>query len=236
MIEFQRANFNSSSQIFDDGLRKYMISVYNNMFIALLISAFTALFVANSPALLNAIFGSPLKWVVMLAPLGFVFFISAKINSIPAQTAKNYLWIFSGLMGLSLAPIFIAYTGASVVRCFFISASVFGAASLYGQNTKKDLTSMGSFLFMGVIGIIIASIVNIFMQSSFMQFAISVLAVIIFTGLTAYDTQKLKQIYYSASSDEETIKKTAIMGALSLYIDFINIFIHLLHLLGDRRN
>ena len=236
MIELQRANFNSSSQVFDDGLRKYMISVYNNMFIALLISAFTALFVANSPTLLNAIFGSPLKWVVMFAPLGFVFFISAKINSIPAQTAKNYLWIFSGLMGLSLAPIFIAYTGASVVRCFFISASVFGAASLYGQNTKKDLTSIGSFLFMGVIGIMIASIVNIFMQSSFMQFAISVLAVIIFTGLTAYDTQKLKQIYYSASSDEETIKKTAIMGALSLYIDFINIFIHLLHLIGDRRN
>jgi FtsH-binding integral membrane protein len=235
MIQFQRANFNSSSKTFDDGLRKYMVSVYNNMFVALLISAFVALFVSNSPALINAIFNSPLKWLIMLAPLGFVFFLSAKINSIPAQTAKNYLWIFSALMGLALAPIFIMYTGASVVRCFFISASVFGVASLYGQNTKKDLTSMGSFLYMGVIGIIIASLVNIFTQSSFMQFAISVLAVVIFTGLTAYDTQKLKQIYYSAGSDEETIKKTAIMGALSLYMDFINIFIHLLHLLGDRK-
>jgi FtsH-binding integral membrane protein len=235
MIQFQKTNFNPSSQIFDDGLRKYMVCVYNNMFIALIISALTSLFVANSPSLLNAIFGSPLKWVVMLAPLGFVFFLSAKINSLPANTAKNYLWIFAGLMGLSLAPIFIMYTGTSVVRCFFISASVFGVASLYGQSTKKDLTSIGSFLFMGVIGIIIASLVNIFMQSSFMQLAISCLAVIIFTGLTAYDTQKLKQVYYSAGSDEEAIKKTAIMGALNLYIDFINIFIHLLHLIGDRR-
>ena len=235
MIQYQRANFQSSTTTFDEGLRKYMISVYNNMFVALIISALTALFVSNSPALMNAIFNSPLRWIVMLAPIGFVLYFSFKISSMSAQTAKNCLRAFSALMGLSLAPIFIIYTGASVVRCFFISASVFGAASLYGQTTKKDLTSMGSFLMMGLFGIIIASIVNIFMQSSVMQFAISILAVMIFTGLTAYDTQQLKNIYYSAASNEETIKKTSVIGALRLYLDFINIFIHLLHLLGDRR-
>jgi FtsH-binding integral membrane protein len=235
MIQFQNTSTYSNSTTFDEGLRKYMMTVYNNMSIALIISAFVSLFISSSPAIMNAIFGSGLKYIFMFAPLVFVFYFSHKINSLSAQKAKTYLWIFSALMGLSLAPIFIIYTGTSIVRCFFIAASVFGSASLYGYVTKKDLTSMGSFLFMGVIGIIIASVINIFLKSSFMGFAISILAVLIFTGLTAYDTQRLKDMYYNSSRNDTAINKASIMGALSLYMNFINIFIHLLHLLGDRR-
>lgn len=240
MLDFTKqvtaqARSQAQSHTYDEGLRDYMQKVFNNMGIALGITGLVSFFVSNSPALLNTIFGSPLKWLVLLAPLGFIFFMGAQINKISAAKAKNYLWIFAGLMGLSLAPIFVAYTGASIARAFFITASLFGAMSLYGYTTKKDLTSMGSFMFMGLIGLIIASLVNLFLQSSALQFALSILTVIIFTGLTAYDTQRIKSIYYQFSGHTESISKAATMGALTLYMDFINMFIAILRLVGERR-
>jgi hypothetical protein len=238
MSEFtktSRSSYASKARTsYDAGLRTYMLKVYNNMGIALAISGLVSLFVSNSPTLMQTIFGTPLQWLVILAPLGFVFFFSARINKISASSAQTYLWIFSSLMGLSLAPIFLIYTGASIAKCFFITASLFGAMSLYGYTTKKDLTGMGSFLFMGLIGIIIASLVNMFLKSSGLDFAISILGVIIFTGLTAYDTQRIKSMYYQLT-DQESISKAATMGALSLYMDFINLFLMMLRFFGDRR-
>jgi hypothetical protein len=172
----------------------------------------------------------------MLAPLGFVFFFSYKLNSISAETAKTYLWIYSALMGVSLATIFVVYTGTSIARVFFITASTFGAMSLYGYSTKKDLSGFGSFLIMGLIGLMIASLVNIFLKSSAMEFALSVIGVFIFIGLTAYDTQRIKQSYYQFAGNDEMVGKAAVMGALSLYMDFINLFIMMLRFFGDRRN
>ncbi len=224
----------ASGVSYDMGLRAYMVKVYNYMAAALGISGAVAFLASTSPALMQAIFGTPLSWVVMLAPLGFVMFFSYKLNSISAAKAKSYLWIYSALMGLSLSFIFIAYTGASVARIFFISASTFGAMSLYGYSTKKDLSGMGSFLMMGLIGLIIASLVNIFLKSSALEFALSAIGVLIFIGLTAYDTQRIKQAYYH-TSDEESLGKMAVMGALSLYMDFINLFLMMLRMFGDRR-
>jgi hypothetical protein len=230
-----RSSFASTSSVsYDAGLREYMLKVYNNMGFALVISGLVSFFVSNSPGLMQAIFGTPLQWVVLLAPIGFVFFFGAKINKISASSAQNYLWIFSGLMGLSLAPLFTIYTGASIAKCFFITASLFGTMSLYGYTTKKDLTAMGSFLMMGLIGIILASLVNLFLKSSGLDFAVSILGVIIFTGLTAYDVQRIKSMYYNFA-DNESISKAATMGALSLYMDFINLFIMMLRFFGDRR-
>ena len=180
------------------------------------------------------LFLSPLKWVVMLAPLGFVFYLSAKINKMSVSAAQTTFWIFSAIMGLSLASIFIQFTGTSIARVFFIASGTFAGMSLYGYTTKRDLTKFGGFLFMGLIGIIIASIVNMFFQSSAMQFAISVIGVLIFVGLTAYDTQTIKNMYL-ANDNEEIGSKKALMGALRLYLDFINLFILLLQLFGQRR-
>ena len=225
----------ASNVSYDASLRQYMVKIYNFMSIALAISGAIAFLVASSPALMQAIFGTPLAWVVMLAPLGFVFFFTYKLNSISAATAKSYLWIYSALMGLSLSTIFIAYTGASIARVFFITASTFGAMSLYGYSTKKDLTGMGSFLTMGLIGLIIASIVNIFLKSSAFEFAISAIGVLIFIGLTAYDTQRIKQNYYQFSGNDEATGKMAVIGALNLYMDFINLFIMMLRFFGDRK-
>lgn len=226
----------SASRVsFDAGLRDYMLKVYNFMSIALGISGAVAFLAANSPALMNAIFGTPLSFVVMLAPLGFVIYFSAKINSMSISKAKNCLWLFSGLMGLSLSFILLAYTGASVAKVFFISASVFGSMSLYGYTTKKDLSGMGSFLMMGLIGVIIASLVNIFLQSSALEFAVSIIGVLVFIGLTAYDTQKIKHMYYQAAGNQDMISRMAVMGALNLYMDFINLFLMMLRLFGDRR-
>ncbi len=234
-----RSSFASSASrasSYDSALRDYMVKVYNNMSIALVISGVIAFFVANTPALLKLFFGTGLVWVVMFAPLAFVFYFSYKLNSISASKAKTYLWIYSSLMGLSLASIFVAYTGTSVARVFFISASVFGAMSIYGYSTKKDLTAFGSFLIMGLIAIIIASIVNIFLKSSALEFAISIIGVLVFVGLTAYDTQRIKQSYYHFASSGEMLGKMAVIGALNLYMDFINLFIMLLRLFGERRN
>jgi len=234
-IRTNRPSFaSSSSTAYDAGLREYMLKVYNNMGFALVISGLVSFFVSNSQVLMKAIFETPLQWVVLLAPIGFVFFFGAKINKISASSAQNYLWIFAGLMGLSLAPLFMIYTGASIAKCFFITGSLFGVMSLYGYTTKKDLTGMGSFLMMGLIGIIIASLVNIFLKSSGLDFAVSILGVIIFTGLTAYDVQRIKSMYYNFA-DNESISKAATMGALSLYMDFINLFITMLRFFGDRK-
>jgi FtsH-binding integral membrane protein len=182
----------------------------------------------------NAIYMSGLKWLVMLAPLGIVFYMSFGINKMSASKAQTTFWVFAGLMGLSLSSILLVYTGMSVTRVFFICSATFGAMSIYGYTTKRDLTKLGSFLMMGLIGIIIASIVNIFMQSSMMYFVISILGVLIFVGLTAYDTQKIKNMY-AASDTGEIMGKKAVMGALTLYLDFINLFIMLLRLFGQRR-
>ncbi len=219
--------------VIDEGLRAYMLRVYNYMASGLALTGIVAFMVANTPFLMNAIFGTPLLWVVMLAPLGLVFFMSARIQSMSAGAAQATFWVFAVLMGMSLASIFIVYTGASIARVFFITASVFGAMSIYGYTTKRDLTGWGSFLFMGLIGIIIASIVNWFLASSALDFAISVIGVLVFVGLTAYDTQNIKSMYV-ASDGTAVVTKKAIMGALRLYLDFINLFLMLLRLFGNR--
>ena len=217
----------------DEGLRAYMLRVYNYMGSGLLLSGIVAYAVANTPAVMQVIFGTPLAWVVMLAPLGLVIFLSARIEKMSAGAAQASFWVFAALMGASLASIFVIYTQTSIVRVFMITSVTFGAMSLYGYTTKKDLSAWGSFLMMGLIGIVVASVVNIFLGSAMLQWVISVIGVLVFVGLTAYDTQKIKEMYSHADS-EATMSKKAIMGALRLYLDFINLFLMLLHLFGNR--
>ncbi len=221
-------------QAIDVGLREHMLRVYNYMASGLVLTGIVAYVVAHTPAVFNAIYGSPLMWVVMLAPLGFVFFLSFKISSIKASTAQALFWAFAAVMGLSMASIFVVFTGASIARVFFISAGTFAGMSLYGYTTKRDLSRFGSFLFMGLIGIILASLVNLFVHSTALQFIVSVVGVLVFVGLTAYDTQRIKE-EYSANYDRESVGKLAIWGALRLYLDFINLFMMMLQLLGQRR-
>ena len=236
-----------SDAIIDQGLRSYMLKVYNYMASGVLLTGFIALFlfkmaVVSGPngeiigltSLGNTIYNSGFAWVLMLAPLGVVFYMSFGIAKMSAAKAQTVFWIFAGLMGASLSSIFLAYTGTSITRVFFITAGTFGAMSIYGYTTKRDLTKLGSFLMMGLFGIIIASLVNIFMKSSMMYFVISIIGVLIFVGLTAYDTQKIKNMYLVSDSGEMMGKK-AVMGALTLYLDFINLFIMLLRLFGQRR-
>ena len=243
--------FMSSSQAqaaqIDLGLRSYMLKVYNYMSSGVLLTGIVALIIFKFAAVTdgsgnivgltplgNAMYQSALMWVVALAPLGIVFYMSFGINKMSASKAQTVFWIFAALMGASLSSIFIVYTMPSIARVFFITSATFGAMSIYGYTTKRDLTKLGSFLMMGLIGIIIASIVNIFMKSSMMYFVISILGVLIFVGLTAYDTQKIKNMY-TASDSGELMGKKAVMGALTLYLDFINLFIMLLRLFGQRR-
>ena len=237
MNNFTRGHSVSHSKTYDMGLREYMIGVYNNMLIALGITG-AASFLTISSGLIGLFFNqngmSGLGYLALFAPFAFVMFLGFKIRTMEPAQARIMLWVYSGLMGLSLAPIFLAYTGESIARVFFISASVFGAMSIYGYTTKRDLTGMGSFLFMGLIGIVIASLVNIFMQSSAIYFVVSVLGVLIFTGLTAYDVQKIAQMYNYAPNSQERARY-AVVGALSLYLDFINLFLSMLRLFGDRR-
>ena len=236
-----------STAVTDEGLRAYMLKVYNYMATGILMTGIIALItfkmsvVTDSSGSIvgltqvgNAIYMSGLKWLVMLAPLGIVFYMSFGINKMSAAKAQTTFWIFAALMGLSLSSILLVYTGMSITRVFFICSATFGAMSIYGYTTKRDLTKLGSFLMMGLIGIIIASIVNIFMKSSMMYFVISILGVLIFVGLTAYDTQKIKNMY-AASDTGELMGKKAVMGALTLYLDFINLLIRLLRLFGQRR-
>ena len=234
MIDRNFSTATKSREQVDQGLRSYMLRVYNYMATGLGLTGLTAYFVAITPSLFNAIYGTPLYWIVALAPLGFVFYLSARLHKISFTTAQTVFWIFSGVMGLSMAYIFIAFTGASIARVFFITAGTFAGMSLYGYTTKKDLSGWGSFLFMGLIGIIIASIVNIFLKSPMLYYVISWVGVLVFVGLTAYDTQRIKEMYY-ASDHPEISGKKAIMGALKLYLDFINLFIMLLHIFGQRR-
>ena len=251
-MDFNRQNIFAATSVkknvvWDAGLRSYMLKVYNYMATGVLLTGIISLLsfkmsvVTDSAGAIsgftsfgNAIFFSGLKWLVMSAPLGIVFYMSFGINKMSASKAQTTFWIFAALMGLSLSSILLVYTGMSITRVFFICSATFGAMSIYGYTTKRDLTKLGSFLMMGLIGIIIASIVNIFMKSSMMYFVISILGVLIFVGLTAYDTQKIKNMY-SASDTGELMGKKAVMGALTLYLDFINLFIMLLRLFGQRR-
>jgi FtsH-binding integral membrane protein len=219
----------------DVGLRQYMLRVYNYMAAGLALTGIVAMLVASSPDAMRLIFGTPLKWVILFAPLGLAFYMGAKIESMKASTAQGIFWAFAGLMGVMLSSYLMLYTGASVARVFFITAASFAGLSLYGYTTRKDLSGMGSFLIMGVWGLIIASIVNIFLQSSALHFAMSVIGVLVFAGLTAYDTQKIKELYWEADGEEIAAKKS-ILGALTLYMDFINIFIFLMQLMGIRRD
>lgn len=233
----------SKSMEMDHGLRSYMIKVFGYMFFGLALTGFVSYGALHVPALQQLLFSvdvtgrvapSGFTWLLFFAQLGTVLYLSIRINHIRATTAQLVFWAYAGLMGLTLSSIFLVYTGASLMRVFFITSSVFGAMSLYGYVTKKDLSRFGSFLFMGLLGIVIASVVNIFLKSTGMEFIISVLGVLIFTGLTAYDTQRIKELYYEHDSSEVQSKK-AVMGALALYLDFINLFLFLLRFLGDRR-
>ncbi|HEY0265830.1 MAG TPA: Bax inhibitor-1/YccA family protein [Rhizomicrobium sp.] len=231
----------------DTGLRAHMLRVYNYMVGALTLTGLVAYAVANTPALLglfyhqvvtaNGVGISPtiLGYVVMLSPIALVFFLSFRIMQMSQAAAQATFWIYSALTGASLASILIVYTGASVATTFFVTAATFGAMSLYGYTTKRDLTGMGNFLFMGLIGILLASLVNMFFHNGAVNFVISVLGVLIFTGLTAWDTQKIKNTYYQIGGDAAVAGKAAIMGALSLYLDFLNIFLFLLRFMGNRR-
>jgi Integral membrane protein, interacts with FtsH len=243
MAEYDRQTLGAragSALAIDEGLRSYMLRVYNYMGLGLVVTGLVAWFASNA-AISNGeltqwgalLYTSPLAWVVMLAPLGFVLVLSFGINRLSVGAAQGVFWAFAAVMGLSLSSIFLVYTGASIAKVFFITAATFGAMSLYGYTTKRDLTGMGNFLMMGLIGIIIAMIVNIFLGSTMLDFAISVIGVLIFTGLTAYDTQKIKESY-SESYGADVLAKNAIMGALSLYLDFINLFMMLLRLFGNR--
>ncbi|MFK0161749.1 Bax inhibitor-1/YccA family protein [Rhizobium sp. NPDC090279] len=222
-----------SQALFDEGLRRHMLRVYNYMGIGLVVTGIVALIVGTTPALYVPIFQSPLKWVVMLAPLAFVFFFSFRIQTMSASTAQMMFWAFCAVMGLSLASVFLVFTGTSIARTFFIAATMFGATSLYGYTTKRNLSNIGSFLMMGLFGVIIASIVNIFLGSSALQFAISVIGIVVFVGLTAWDTQNIKE-QYAENHDQESQQKLAVFGALSLYLNFVNIFQLLLNFTGER--
>jgi len=241
MVNFTQSKVSQSkSSSYDLGLRSYMLKVFNYMCLALCITGATSYMTISTP-LIHAFFNhgqggigmSGLGWAATFAPLVFVMFFSSKIHTMHPGKAKFMLMAFGALMGLSLAPIFLLYTGASIVRMFFITASVFASMSLYGYTTKRDLTAFGSFLMMGLIGIIIASVVNMFMKSPAIYFVTSVIGVLIFTGLTAYDVQKIVRTYSAVPSSRR--ENAAVLGALSLYLDFINLFLMLLRLFGNRR-
>lgn len=225
----------ADAALIDVGLRQYMLRVYNYMAAGLALTGVVAFVVASSPEALQLIFGTPLKWVILLAPLGLAFYMGARIQSMSVGTAQGVFWAFATLIGLMMSSYLVLYTGVSVARVFFITAASFAGLSLYGYTTKRSLSGFGSFLIMGLIGLMIASIVNIFMHSSAMQFVISAAGVLIFAGLTAYDTQRIKEMYWAADGADVAAKKS-IMGALTLYMDFINLFIFLLQFLGVRRD
>ncbi len=221
----------------DAGLRGYMVSIFKNMSLALAITAVVAFLVSSSEAFMSAVFGTQLLWLVILAPFGMAIYMGANIASMSVSTARLCLYIYSALMGLSLSSIFLYYTGESIVRAFLVTSVVFGAMSLYGSATKRDLSSIASFLYMGVLGVVVASLINLFLQSGALAFVTSVLCVIIFTVMTAYDVQRLKDMYVRLCGVEEgdVAQKVAVYGALSLYMNFINIFLSLLRLFGERR-
>lgn len=237
--DFQQSGIRTGAVV-DQGLRSYMLRVYNYMTVGLVLTAVAAYATfgmavqgGELTAFGQAIFIGPAKWLVILAPLALVFFMSFRLHTLSLPAAQATFWIYAALVGVSFGSLGLIYTGASIARVFLITAAAFGALSLYGYTTKRDLTGMGSFLFMGLIGLIVASLVNIFFASSAMSFALSVISVLIFTGFTAYDTQAIKETYYEGDGSTVAGHK-AIMGALRLYLDFINLFLSLLRLFGNR--
>jgi len=255
-VDYGRPLTRAEAAVVDAGLRAYMLRIYNYMVLGLAITGLAALgaymlsvtgdpasAVRGAAALRNgvyltpigyALFVSPLKWLIILAPLAIVFFLGFRIETMRPSTAQITFWIYAALVGVSLGVLFLVYTHTSIVRVFFITAAAFGALSLWGYTTQRDLTGMGSFLVMGLFGIIIASLVNIFLASSALQWTISVIGVLIFAGLTAWDTQRLKSEYIYGSMEGDVLERSAIMGALSLYLDFLNLFTFLLQILGNR--
>jgi uncharacterized protein len=250
-------NFQNPAQtgaMIDEGLRSYMLRVYNLMMLGVGITGVAAyvttlLTTTNDPSqaaatmgggimltsLGVAVYSSALRWVIMLAPLALVFFLSFRIHTMSVSAAQSTFWAYAALLGVSLSSILLVYTGGSIAQTFFVSAASFGALSLYGYTTKKDLSAMGSFMIMGLFGLIIASIVNIFLKSSGLDFAISAIGVLVFAGLTAWDTQKIKEMYFEAD-DVAVAGRKAVMGALTLYLDFINLFLFMLRFMGNNRN
>lgn len=243
----------AETAVVDEGLRAYMVRIYNYMVLGLAITGVAALGVylmavtgtpAGAAARLRdgvyltpfgyALFASPLKWLVFLAPLGLVFFLSFRVDSLRPQTAQLLFWLYAALVGVSLGSIFLVYTHVSIVRVFFITAAAFGALSLWGYTTQRDLTGFGAFLVMGLFGVILASLVNMFLGSTTLQWVISVVGVLVFSGLTAWDTQRLKNEYVYGAMQGDLLERSAIMGALSLYLDFLNLFVMLLQLFGQR--
>ena len=239
----------------DQGLRAFMLGVYNNMAIGLVVTGIVAFAVSRFAVTSNpadaaegmrglmltpfgqAIYLSPLRWVVMFAPFAFVLFLSFKVQSLAPTTARTLFFAFAALMGLSISSILLIYTQTSIANAFFITAATFGALSLYGYTTKRNLGPMGAFLFMGVIGIILVSLVNIFfVHSAGLSFGLSCLVVLVFAGLTAYDTQKIRETYYQVAGNGEMAARMSVIGALELYLDFINIFLAILRLTGSSRN
>ena len=227
----------------DEGLRSYMLSIYNYMASGVLLTGIIALLVSSNAALMSVFFTegangrfgpTMLGWVAMLSPLAMVLVMNFGVNKLSETALKGTFWAYCALMGVSLSTIFLAYTGASIATTFFVSAASFGALSLYGYTTKKDLSAFGKFLFMGLVGIIIASIANMFLKSSGLDLAVSILGVLIFAGFTAYDTQRRKELYYQVQGSDMA-GKSAVLGALTLYLDFINLFLFLLRFMGDRR-
>ena len=221
----------------DMGLRAHMNKVYGLMSVGMAITGGVAWAIGTNDAMVQAIFATPLKWVVMFLPLVMVFAFGALIPRLSVAAAQLFFYVYAAAMGLSLSVIFAIYTGTSIATTFFVTAIAFAAMSLYGYTTKKNLSAMGTFLFMGVIGLLIASVVNIFLASSALAFAISAIGVLIFAGLTAFDTQNIKNTYleHAQNGDQEWLGKAAIMGALNLYLDFINMFMFLLRFMGDQR-
>lgn len=261
--QYGRPLTRAEAAVVDEGLRAYMLRIYNYMVLGLAITGFAALGVylvsvtgdtasaarvvrngvegyarisggAYLTPIGHLLFVSPFKWVVILAPLAMVFLLSFGISRVRPATGHVLFWIFAALIGLSLASVFLVFTHTSIVRVFFITAATFGAMSLWGYTTQRDLTGLGSFLFMGLFGVVLAALVNLFLQAPVLQWVISVVGVLVFTGLTAYETQRLKNEYIYAAMDGDTTERAAILGALSLYLNFINLFTLLLQLLGQR--
>lgn len=245
MIDYTRSfAAKEGNRGFDAGLRAYMLNIYNYMALALLITGVTGYATLNFPPLMHLMYNigpsgqltgiSGLGMIINFVPVGIAFYFFMGLGSMSVQKAQTLFWVYAATMGMSLSSLGLAYTGESLARTFFVCSAVFGAMSLYGYSTKKDLTSLGSFLMMGLIGLIVVSLINIFLQSSAINFATSVIGVGIFMGLIAWDTQKLKSIYYSHGGGEIG-QKAAIMGAFTIYLDFINLYLHLLRFFGDRK-
>ncbi|MDG1436797.1 MAG: Bax inhibitor-1/YccA family protein [Rickettsiaceae bacterium] len=244
MIDYTKTFTAKNTRGFDEGLRSYMLKIYNFMSLALLITGVMAMGTLNFPPLMNIMYnigpngeflGSSMAGtIITFAPLGIAIYFFMGMGRMSIEKAQTLFWVYAALVGMSLSSLGLIYTGQSIAKTFFICSAVFGSMSIYGYTTKKDLTSMGSFMIMGLIGLIVVSVINIFLQSPAIEFATSFIGVAVFMGLTAWDTQKLKSIYYSSGGGEMR-EKMAIMGAFTLYLDFLNLFLYLLRFFGNRR-